>query len=103
MHMHPILRLDLRNNKFYLGGLSGLTSKDTRAVVYDPYPLYNTAAWRGQWKGDFQSCEGPRGADLDRSSPDDMTTVYRGNQEGSSPNILGDPAPPPQSVSLTHP
>lgn len=50
-------------------------------VVYDPYPEYNSEEWRNNWKGDFAACEGPRGTVLDRTTAEDMVSVYRGNQQ----------------------
>lgn len=75
---------DQRNDKFYRGGTQFLTSDDAppKQVVYDPYPEYNSAEWRKSWKGDFAACNGPRGTVLDRSKPQDMVSVYRGNQQG---------------------
>lgn len=50
-------------------------------VIYDPYPAYNSPEWRANWTGKFRACTGPRGRDLDRTSNEDMISVYRGTQE----------------------
>ncbi|KAI1341766.1 hypothetical protein F5Y15DRAFT_375217 [Xylariaceae sp. FL0016] len=77
---------DQRNDGFYRGGVSTLTSKvagsPSEPVIYDPYPDYNSRAWRKHWKGEFFACEGPQGTILNRSNPDDMMTVYHGTQSG---------------------
>jgi hypothetical protein len=48
--------------------------------VFDPYPDYNSEQWRRGWKGDFTAYRGPLGTTLDRFKPEDMMSVYRGNQ-----------------------
>ncbi|KAH8890730.1 hypothetical protein GQ53DRAFT_721540 [Thozetella sp. PMI_491] len=72
---------DERNDKFYAGGITTLTTQDHGRVVYDPYPEYNSAEWHEEWRGDFQACQGPRGKILDRKKVDDTMLVYRGNQK----------------------
>lgn len=75
---------DQRDDKFYQGGINSLTSDEAspKQVVYDPYPDYNSEKWRRSWKGDFSACTGPRGTVLDRTKPEHMMSVYRGNQKG---------------------
>ena len=34
------------------------------AAPYDPYPKYNSYAWRNEWKGNYHPCEGPMGPDV---------------------------------------
>ncbi|XHG06076.1 hypothetical protein AWENTII_009285 [Aspergillus wentii] len=99
---------DLRNEKFYLGGTLSLTTEEVGAAhpkpaIFDPYPAYNSHQWSKEWKGEYKVCEGPRGTDLDRTSPEDMISVYRGNQRefpypmfgsqeamGVDPNVCSD-------------
>ncbi|KAJ5161152.1 hypothetical protein N7492_006544, partial [Penicillium capsulatum] len=75
---------DIRENRFYRGGILTLektTSSPASPAIYDPYPEYNTKKWQQSWKGEFRPCEGPRGVDLDRTDPRDMTSVYPGIQK----------------------
>ncbi|KAA8647195.1 DUF3405 domain-containing protein [Aspergillus tanneri] len=85
---------DVRNDRFYHGGLLTLTSNANQLVypkpmIYDPYPDYNSDEWRGTWKGQFHPCEGPRGTNLDRRNPEDMMSVYPGNQKDFPRPALG--------------
>lgn len=84
---------DQRNDKFYLGGTRSLTTSRNGSppppVLYNPYPDYNSPEWRKQWKGTFYACEGPRGITLDFNSPNDMISVYRGNQKDFPFPIFG--------------
>ncbi|KAE8153148.1 hypothetical protein BDV25DRAFT_127477 [Aspergillus avenaceus] len=86
---------DVRNEQFYRGGTRSLTApsissaSQPESVIYDPYPAYNSREWRKQWKGNFQPCTGPRGTDLDRTSRDDMISVYRGTQRGFPHPMFG--------------
>ncbi|KAL8670170.1 MAG: hypothetical protein Q9224_007692, partial [Gallowayella concinna] len=44
--------------------------------VYDPYPDYNSKAWKAQWYGSHSACEGPRGVNVN-GNPDDMLGAYK--------------------------
>lgn len=44
--------------------------------IYDPYPEYNTPAWRKKWRGEHEPCLGPRGVDVNENA-DDMLVVHR--------------------------
>ncbi len=39
---------------------------------YLPYPDYNSAAWKKEWKGEYVPCQGPRGKLLNESTEDIM-------------------------------
>jgi hypothetical protein len=77
-----------RDKRFYLGGTLTLTSiqhinaSHPAPLIYDPYPAYNSRAWKKQYHGKFQPCMGPRGHSLDRKRPEDMVQVYKGRQNG---------------------
>lgn len=43
---------------------------------YDPYPAYNSKAWKKEWHGAHFACEGPRGVDVN-GNPDDMLGAYK--------------------------
>ncbi|CAG8376846.1 unnamed protein product [Penicillium salamii] len=79
---------DRRDQQFFLGGTSTLTSSTSANAshpipfIYDPYPAYNGRAWRRKFHGSFKPCLGPRGRDLSRKSVEDMMQVYKGNQAG---------------------
>ncbi|CAI6295562.1 unnamed protein product [Periconia digitata] len=51
-------------------------SAASNPVAYKPFPKYNTKEWRSAWKGEFVSCEGPRGRDLNTSTDDDVQAYY---------------------------
>jgi hypothetical protein len=91
-----------RDERFWLGGTKTLTTKDDKAthdaIIYDPYPEYNTGNWKKQWMGDFHACVGPSGADLDKQRAQDMMSVYRGSQKGKEQI-----APRPQAVPVQVP
>jgi hypothetical protein len=55
--------------------------------IYNPYPDYTSKEWKKEWKGNYKSCVGPRGVELD-SSVDDMVTAYSGVPEGSTGSCL---------------
>lgn len=81
-----------RNPAYYEGGTRALTGtpegeKSPKSVLYDPYPEYNSAAWRGKWKGEYTACDGPRRRPLQKKNPRDMVSVYRGNQKGAVASI----------------
>ncbi|EPS33487.1 hypothetical protein PDE_08449 [Penicillium oxalicum 114-2] len=77
---------NVRDENFYVGGTRTLTSsqspegKHPLPVIYDPYPDYNSREWKKKYHGAFKPCMGPRGRDLDRTRPEDMMLVYKGNQ-----------------------
>ncbi|KAL8714313.1 MAG: hypothetical protein Q9220_001644 [cf. Caloplaca sp. 1 TL-2023] len=52
--------------------------------IYDPYPDYNSQAWRTKWHGSHSSCEGPRGVDLN-GNKDDMLGAYKLPNHDSTP------------------
>ncbi|KAJ9658855.1 hypothetical protein H2201_007636 [Coniosporium apollinis] len=56
-------------------------SASTYPEPYTPIPDYNSAEWQQQWKGEYQSCEGPRGLPLNESSQD-IIHAYRGPPAG---------------------
>ena len=51
------------------------------SIVYNPYPKYNSLAWRAKWKGHHALCKGPTGGDVN-DNPDDMITAYEREEEG---------------------
>jgi hypothetical protein len=74
-----------RDERFYLGGTLTLTEKSLLhpdPFIYDPYPEYNSDKWEQLYRGRFRPCLGPRGRDLDRTTPEDMVMVYKGKQVG---------------------
>lgn len=40
--------------------------------LYDPYPNYNSKAWKKRWHGAHFSCKGPRGVDVNGNADDTM-------------------------------
>ncbi|KAJ5795053.1 hypothetical protein N7457_001652 [Penicillium paradoxum] len=85
---------DVPENAFYQGGTLSLTTHidgmgHPVPAIYDPYPAYNTPEWYKTWAGNFQTCIGPRGRDLDRGSSEDMISVYRGVQKGFPSPMFG--------------
>lgn len=44
--------------------------------IYDPYPEYNSRAWRENWRGEHEPCLGPRGVDVNGNA-DDTLVVHR--------------------------
>jgi len=60
------------DNDFYIkNGIKKL--KEDAAVTpvpYEPYPAYNTPAWKSQWRGQYVPCEGARGQLLNESKED---------------------------------
>lgn len=95
-------------NRFYRGGLSTLHSESSKAsnylssAIYDPYPDYNSKNWRKSWVGEFRPCEGPRGADLDRTDVRDMMMVYPGLQKGTFSPLASLPRSS-RSLTRSHP
>ncbi|KAJ5583987.1 uncharacterized protein N7459_003787 [Penicillium hispanicum] len=73
-------RIASSDPRFYRGGLYTL-NHPPHAVIYDPYPDYNSPEWQKSWKGKFQACEGPHGRALSRKDSEDMMSVFPGNQE----------------------
>lgn len=50
---------------FYIGnGVRNLGREGHRGVPYNPYPAYNTEAWKEKWIGTYTACKGPRGNTL---------------------------------------
>ncbi|KAL8902772.1 MAG: hypothetical protein Q9207_004400 [Kuettlingeria erythrocarpa] len=49
---------------------------DLSVEIYDPYPKYNSEAWRKEWHGAHFACKGPRGIDVN-GNPDDMLGAYK--------------------------
>ncbi|KAF2191984.1 hypothetical protein K469DRAFT_719047 [Zopfia rhizophila CBS 207.26] len=49
--------------------------------AYKPFPKYNSAQWKKQWKGEYVPCIGPRGVSLNEST-DDEVQVYPGVPKG---------------------
>lgn len=86
-----------REEGFYQGGTLSLTTSTNRhggqshpiPVIYDPYPDYNSPEWQRKWQGSVQACRGPRGDNLDRTSLEDMVSVYRGTQSGFPHPMFG--------------
>lgn len=44
--------------------------------LYDPYPDYNSKAWKKKWHGTHFSCKGPRGVDVNGNA-DDTLGAYK--------------------------
>jgi hypothetical protein len=63
------------------------TEQESDEVVYDPYPDYNSAAWKAKWKGAYQQCVGPSGALLDRENKDLFMKGYRWNMSSTDIEI----------------
>lgn len=49
--------------------------------IYNPYPEYNSPAWRKKWKGTHAACKGPRGVDVNEHE-DDMLVAHRLETKG---------------------
>ena len=54
----------------------------SRPIPYNPYPDYNSAAWKRKWRESYQQCVGPDGALLDPKNEDMAMKGYRWNQSG---------------------
>lgn len=54
----------------------------SQPVPYNPYPDYNSAAWKRKWRGSYQPCVGPDGALWDPKKEDTAMKGYRWNQSG---------------------
>lgn len=69
-------RITCRDNGFYQSnGIHRLDREGLSPKTYFPYPAYNSEEWEKQWKGQFASCKGPRGNDLNDTSPE-MVKAY---------------------------
>ncbi|KAI9684997.1 MAG: hypothetical protein M1822_005389 [Bathelium mastoideum] len=70
------------NNYYNKNGVKVLHSqKNIGPKPYLPYPDYNSPEWRTKWKGEYVSCEGPRGRSLNESM-DDQIFAYRALPSG---------------------
>ncbi|KZN93002.1 hypothetical protein EN45_031700 [Penicillium chrysogenum] len=58
-------------------------------IPYNPYPQYNSAAWKRKWKGSYQSCVGPDGTLLDPENENTAMKGYRWNQSEFPTPIFG--------------
>ncbi|KAJ5667456.1 hypothetical protein N7507_003320 [Penicillium longicatenatum] len=65
------------------------TEQESDEIVYDPYPDYNSAAWKAKWKGAYQQCVGPSGALLDRENKDLFMKGYRWNMSTFPKPVFG--------------
>ncbi|KAJ5373946.1 hypothetical protein N7517_005952 [Penicillium concentricum] len=61
----------------------------SRPVPYNPYPDYNSAAWKKKWRGSYKSCVGPDGTFLDPKNEDTAMKGYRWNQSEFPTPIFG--------------
>ncbi|KAK4862480.1 hypothetical protein LT330_002613 [Penicillium expansum] len=61
----------------------------SRPIPYNPYPDYNSAAWKRKWRGSYQQCVGPDGALLDPKNEDMAMKGYRWNQSEFPTPIFG--------------
>ncbi|KAI4108811.1 MAG: hypothetical protein L6R37_000809 [Teloschistes peruensis] len=52
--------------------------------LYDPYPNYNSKAWKKRWHGAHFSCKGPRGVDVNGNA-DDTMGAYKLPSDASTP------------------
>ncbi|KAI4246837.1 MAG: hypothetical protein LQ352_006302 [Teloschistes flavicans] len=52
--------------------------------LYDPYPDYNSKAWKKKWHGTHFSCKGPRGVDVNGNA-DDTLGAYKLPADASTP------------------
>ncbi|CAD6586981.1 MAG: hypothetical protein ASARMPRED_002960 [Alectoria sarmentosa] len=50
--------------------------KGLPSSLYDPYPEYNSRAWRKNWRGEHEPCLGPRGVEVN-GNVDDTLVVHR--------------------------
>ncbi|KAJ5373143.1 hypothetical protein N7517_005149 [Penicillium concentricum] len=87
-------------NAFFLGsgdagdgnGLGQLvleTSHESQSIPYDPYPEYNSAAWKNTWRGTYQQCVGTNGSVLDRRNAETTMKGFRWNQSEFPAPIFG--------------
>ncbi|KAH0388130.1 hypothetical protein KCU92_g1026, partial [Aureobasidium melanogenum] len=56
-------------------GIKQLQNMGVNATVYNPYPDYNSTAYKKRWAGEYASCKGPRGQTLDKS-PEDLVKAW---------------------------
>ncbi|OQE02618.1 hypothetical protein PENSOL_c002G11059 [Penicillium solitum] len=64
-------------------------SSTAQPVPYNPYPDYNSAAWKRKWRGSYQSCVGRDGALLDPKNEGMAMKGYRWNQSEFPTPIFG--------------
>ncbi|RDI84453.1 hypothetical protein Vi05172_g5720 [Venturia inaequalis] len=59
---------------YYKAGIDQFTPQQANSAdVYLPYPNYAAREWKKQWRGDFRTCIGPRGTELQ----DDLVDAMR--------------------------
>lgn len=62
------------DKNFYESGVGKFKPAEIAGMqAYLPYPKYQSDEWKNQWRGDFNACDGPRGAPLE----DDMMDSVR--------------------------
>lgn len=78
------------DNDFYLkNGIDSLREeKNVELQPYSPYPKYNSADYKKQWKGEFVSCVGPRGRRLNESA-EDIVKAFSGLPHGFPVEAVG--------------
>ncbi|KAJ5901283.1 hypothetical protein N7504_007276 [Penicillium tannophilum] len=65
------------------------TEQESDAIVYDPYPNYNSATWKAKWKGSYQQCVGPSGTILDGDNKELFMKGYKWNVSSFPEPVFG--------------
>ncbi|KAJ5782801.1 hypothetical protein N7457_004575 [Penicillium paradoxum] len=96
----PTFYSSSKRNAFFLGsgatndgdGLGQLvleTSQESQSIPYDPYPEYNSEAWKNTWRGTHRQCAGPNGTPLDRRNTETAMRGFYWNQSDFPAPIFG--------------
>ena len=79
--LEPTLTISFRNPKAPLFPAFKDSVKGLPSNIYDPYPEYNSRAWRKKWRGEHEPCLGPRGVDVNDNAGD-LLVVHRYQKRG---------------------
>ncbi|KAF2153184.1 hypothetical protein K461DRAFT_327598 [Myriangium duriaei CBS 260.36] len=61
---------DWETGYFAHNGIEHLRAKDLKPQPYLPYPKYGSVEWSRTWRGEYSSCQGPRGLNMNESIQD---------------------------------
>lgn len=58
------------------------TFQESTSIAYNPYPEFNSPAWKAEWNGTYQQCMGPAGVLLDPKQDNVTMRGYHFKQSG---------------------